>query len=63
MPVTDQIRDKPSQLPHKPGVYLMKDRFGRVIYVEKPSPGSSPGFVRGFDRPCQFSILSGEVAG
>ena len=35
MPVTDQIRDKLSQLPHKAGVYLMKDRFGRVIYVGK----------------------------
>jgi excinuclease ABC subunit C len=33
--VSDHIRDKLSQLSHKPGVYLMKDRFGRVIYVGK----------------------------
>ena len=35
MPVTDEIRKKLSDLPHKPGVYLMKDRFGTVIYVGK----------------------------
>lgn len=35
MPLTDQIRTKLSNLPHKPGVYLMKDRFGTVIYVGK----------------------------
>jgi excinuclease ABC subunit C len=35
MPVTDHIRSKLGNVPHKPGVYLMKDRFGTVIYVGK----------------------------
>ena len=35
MPTTEHIRAKLSALPHKPGVYLMKDRFGTVIYVGK----------------------------
>jgi excinuclease ABC subunit C len=33
--VSDTIRKKLSSLPHKPGIYLMKDRFGTVIYVGK----------------------------
>jgi excinuclease ABC subunit C len=35
MPATEKIRKKIGELPHKPGVYLMKDRFGTVIYVGK----------------------------
>jgi excinuclease ABC subunit C len=35
MPVTDHIRKKVTTLPHKPGIYLMRDRFGTVIYVGK----------------------------
>ncbi|HXR07744.1 MAG TPA: excinuclease ABC subunit UvrC [Candidatus Acidoferrum sp.] len=35
MPATEKIRQKIGDLPHKPGVYLMKDRFGTVIYVGK----------------------------
>jgi excinuclease ABC subunit C len=35
MPVADKIRKKVSALPHKPGIYLMRDRFGTVIYVGK----------------------------
>src|SRR5438093_13737754 len=35
MPVADKIRKKLGALPHKPGIYLMRDRFGTVIYVGK----------------------------
>ena len=35
MPVTEAIRKKLGTIPHKPGVYLHKDRFGTVIYVGK----------------------------
>ena len=35
MPISDLIRSKINNLPHKPGVYLMKDRLGTVIYVGK----------------------------
>ena len=35
MPATEAIRKKLGALPHKPGVYLMRDRFGTVIYVGK----------------------------
>jgi excinuclease ABC subunit C len=35
VPATDHIRAKLGALPHKPGIYLMKDRFGTVIYVGK----------------------------
>jgi excinuclease ABC subunit C len=33
--VADNIRKKLGTLPHKPGIYLMRDRFGTVIYVGK----------------------------
>ena len=35
MPSNENIRKKLSKLPHKPGIYLMKDRFGTVIYIGK----------------------------
>jgi excinuclease ABC subunit C len=35
MSVAENIRKKVSTLPHKPGIYLMRDRFGTVIYVGK----------------------------
>lgn len=33
--VTDRIRERMAQLPDKPGVYVMRDRAGAVIYVGK----------------------------
>jgi excinuclease ABC subunit C len=33
--LTEQVQRKLRELPHKPGIYLMKDRFGTVIYVGK----------------------------
>jgi excinuclease ABC subunit C len=35
MSVSEHIRKKLGTVPHKPGVYLHKDRFGTVIYVGK----------------------------
>jgi excinuclease ABC subunit C len=35
VPATEAIRKKLCVLSHKPGIYLMKDRFGTVIYVGK----------------------------
>lgn len=32
---SSHIHNKLSQVPHKPGIYLMKDRLGTVIYVGK----------------------------
>jgi excinuclease ABC subunit C len=35
VPVSELIRKKVGTLPHKPGIYLMRDRLGTVIYVGK----------------------------
>src|SRR6267378_823278 len=35
MTAVENIRKKLSVLPHKPGIYLMRDRLGSVIYVGK----------------------------
>ena len=33
--ISSRLKEKVRNLPHTPGVYLMKDRFGNVIYVGK----------------------------
>ncbi len=35
MQLSSKIKDKLQQLPDKPGVYIMRDRHGRIIYVGK----------------------------
>jgi excinuclease ABC subunit C len=35
MAIAENIRKKLGTLPHRPGIYLMRDRFGTVIYVGK----------------------------
>ena len=35
MNIPDKVKEKLQQLPDKPGVYLMRDRRGRVIYIGK----------------------------
>jgi len=35
VPVSDDLKQKLAVLPDKPGVYLMRDRHGKVIYVGK----------------------------
>ncbi|WFB35024.1 excinuclease ABC subunit UvrC [Kiritimatiellota bacterium B12222] len=35
MPLSDELKTKLAALPAKPGVYLMRDRNGKVIYVGK----------------------------
>lgn len=35
MPATEIVKKKLADMPHKPGIYLMKDRLGSVIYVGK----------------------------
>ncbi|WPJ94873.1 hypothetical protein SH580_15695 [Coraliomargarita algicola] len=40
-----QLKEKVRRLPHKPGVYQMKDRIGQIIYVGKAKDlkkGSAP---------------------
>ena len=35
VPTREELREKVQQLPKAPGVYLMKDDRGRVIYIGK----------------------------
>ena len=35
MTVIERLRDKANSLPHSPGVYIMKDKNGKIIYVGK----------------------------
>jgi hypothetical protein len=41
--VRPDLQPKLRELPHKPGVYVMRDRFNRVIYVGKAKDSEAPG--------------------
>lgn len=45
-----KIKEKVRRLPHCPGVYLMKDRLGKIIYV-----GKAKDLKKGF--PLIFNLL------
>lgn len=55
MPVTPSIQAKLEQLPNRPGVYLMRDRLGRVIYVGKARALARR--VRSYFQPARYSQL------
>jgi excinuclease ABC subunit C len=66
MAVSEHIRKKLGSVPHKPGVYLHKDRFGTVIYVGKAldlrkrvSQYFHPSRRQGWDL--KFSALVGAI--
>jgi excinuclease ABC subunit C len=55
MPVTPSIQAKIEQLSNRPGVYLMRDRLGRVIYVGKARALARR--VRSYFQPARYSQL------
>jgi excinuclease UvrABC nuclease subunit len=61
MPVTDQVKAKLSQLPDKPGVYLMRDRSGRIIYVGKAA--SLRSRVRHYFQPATLRSAEPKLRG
>lgn len=55
MKISAAIQEKLPKLPSRPGVYLMRDRIGRVIYIGKARDLSKR--VRSYFQPARFSQL------
>jgi len=60
-----RLKEKLRRLPHRPGVYLMKDRFGAILYIGKAKDLKkrvSSYFQRGrrahFDQPKIAALIS-----
>ena len=61
MPVTDHVKAKLPLLPDEPGVYLMRDRSGRIIYVGKAA--SLRNRVRHYFQPATLSGADPKLRG
>ena len=61
---TDELDAKLDALPVKPGVYLLKDESGKVIYVGKAKSlrGRVRTYFRGGDERSQVEFLMRRVA-
>ncbi|MCC7517983.1 MAG: excinuclease ABC subunit UvrC [Verrucomicrobiae bacterium] len=55
MTVSPSIQEKIAQLQNRPGIYLIRDRLGRVIYVGKAR--SLARRVRSYFQPARYSQL------
>ena len=60
-PFSQQIQDKLSRLPDQPGVYIMRDRRGRVIYIGKAA--SLRNRVRHYFQPATLRKADPKLRG
>jgi excinuclease ABC subunit C len=65
MPITDELQSKLDHLPDRPGVYLMKNARGEIVYIGKArvlADRVRTYFLKGSDHTPKTSVLVGQVA-